>query len=298
MSQPPHCLCTFPGKFGDLLWALPTVRAIAARLGAPVDLIIARDYWAIASLIAQQPYVDTCWASPLWVTQETAPISPRLPAWMDRPEYDHILHLGYRGWPLPDVVRHTAVSASISDSALMSHPIQETELGLDVPWITVPPPLVDQHSRSYPYLPVGFTEEHFELKVGLVTLLSTLAPGYGVLTMLTTPGSRWVKEYGGIGRVLVTDWVQAAQILLLAPVFLGDCSALHVLAVACGIPAVIMEPSVARHHPVFWPLGQTGPQVTLVRGGDGQPTFDARHVHDTLMTVLTQRSPQVPKETS
>ena len=46
-----------------------------------------------------------------------------------------------------------------------------------------------------------------------------------------------------------------------------------------------MEPNPQRHNDVFWPLGKTGPQVTQVLGGDGQWTFDARHVAEAIEAV-------------
>jgi hypothetical protein len=72
-------------------------------------------------------------------------------------------------------------------------------------------------------------------------------------------------------------------------VFLGDCSAWHVLAMAMGIPVVLVEPLEARWNPIFYPLGMDGPQVTMVRGNDGNPTFDARHVADALTRALASR---------
>jgi hypothetical protein len=56
-----------------------------------------------------------------------------------------------------------------------------------------------------------------------------------------------------------------------------------------GKPCVIMEPMTERLNPIFWPLGQDGPQVTLVRGNDRQATFDARHTAETLERVLHAR---------
>ena len=84
-------------------------------------------------------------------------------------------------------------------------------------------------------------------------------------------------------RVEATAWIAGAKVLL------TDCSALHVLAVALGIPTVIVEPMEARWNTIFYPLGFDGPQVTIVKGLDGQPTFDARHVTETLSKVINGR---------
>jgi hypothetical protein len=88
------------------------------------------------------------------------------------------------------------------------------------------------------------------------------------------------------------NWEETVTAIQAADVFLGCNSGLHVLACAIGKPVIMMEPSPARHNPIFFPLGTTGPQVTLVLGNDGQPTWDARAVADTLHRVLsTVRTP-------
>ncbi len=47
-------LCTFPGRYGDIIWALPTVRGISEVEG-PVDLLIAGEFASIVPLLEQQP---------------------------------------------------------------------------------------------------------------------------------------------------------------------------------------------------------------------------------------------------
>lgn len=294
-------LCTFPGKFGDLLWALPTIRAISRRVGEPVDLLVAKPFDSITPLLRHQPYLRKVWADPRWEVLDTAPISPRVPqlTWdtSDTPDhdpwaasYDAILHLGYRDWPTPDVAIHTRLTATIEGrtEGVLEYPLDLAEWSFD-PWITLPPEassVVDHWTWPWVY---GFTDEHFELKVGLVTLLEekpywwkqdkTLHP--------TTIGAnpRWQTEAG----YFPTSWLDSAQMLQHTRAFLGDCSALHVLAVAMGVPAVLMEPNPMRHNQVFYPLGTEGPRVKLVRGIDGNPTFDARHVKDALANALAAR---------
>jgi len=61
-----------------------------------------------------------------------------------------------------------------------------------------------------------------------------------------------------------------------------------VLACAVGTPCIVMEPAEARWHPIFWPYGQDGPQVRLVRGGDGRGTVDARHCRELIQAALAQ----------
>lgn len=277
--------CTFPGKYGDLLWALPTIRAISRRAGAPVDLLIPYSFASIVPLLLQQEYLGDIHAETEWQVQDTAPISPRVPPASENfAEFDAVIHLGYRDWPLPDVARHTWETATLAWRDTLGEDAMLEELDLSTPWITIP--------VAYPRwedVVVGFTDEYFELKYGLYKLLqrSVQTPQLlaSIVSIAGMPGSRWNVEAGHACENLEV----AARVLASARVFLGDCSALHVLAVAMGVPVVLMEPQTMRHNPVFYPLGTAGPEVTLVLGSDGHPTFDARHVRDALRTALARR---------
>ena len=276
-------LVTFPGRYGDLLWALPAVRALSRRLGEPVDLLIAEKYGSLAPLIEQQSYIRHCLPDRLWQVAETAPMTPRTPPGLPDNDgegvYDLILHLGYRGWPARPLPFETL------DCLRMQWPCGkgswadtwgDEELALDEPWITVAPWTQVPHP-----LVVGWSDEHFELKYGLTHLLALNLTAPGSAFVLCAPGSRWQTE----GGFTPTDWIENARRIAAAEVFLGCCSALHVLAVALGKPVVIMEPAEARHNPIFYPLGTTG-RVRLVLGGDGKPTWDARHVKDAIEEAL------------
>lgn len=277
-------LCTFPGRYGDLLWALPTVRAISRRIGYPVDLLIAGEFAAIVPLLRKQPYLRTVQSHAGWPMHPDHRAAP-LPAALD---YDAVLHLGYRGWPEPDVVRHTLETANLEMERLVSGPaggpytlwpITESALALRDPWITLPQAFPDVTRRCV----VGFTDVYFELKYGLWTLIRTAAGG--LRSICGTPGSRWFLEGGH-----ACENFEVAALALVGPqLFLGDCSALHVLAVAMGVPVLLMEPLEARWNPIFYPLGTDGPQVTLIKGNDGRPTHDARHVRDAIESVLSRR---------
>lgn len=288
-------LATFPGKYGDILWALPTVRAVSEAAGAPVDLIIAGAFESIVPLLERQPYLRRVWALEAWQVQDTAPITPRVPPTtlpggqpiveFEPGIYDRVLHLGYDGWPgwaLPETTYRRAVADLACDAPHLLRALPD--LDLNRPWITAPFRWV---TRPYP-VAVGFTDEHFELKFGLWSLLfrRALREQPDAQTLINVSHSpRWETEgeFGGF------DWETAASAIAQSEVFLGDCSALHVLACALGVPCVLMEPAPARHHPIFWPFGTRGPQVTQVLGGDGQWTWDARHGWETIQAVAARR---------
>ena len=272
--------CTFPGKFGDLLWALPTVRAISETYGEPVYLVVSQMLATIVPLLKLQPYIRDAVSLSDWAVQNTAPMSPRVPPFESYGQHDRIFHLGYEGWPLkplPHEVAAIAYTQYPGDGISLF-----TGIDLQRPWITI--------NDSYPPIAVavGFTDEHFELKYGIWSLLSRhrLAAELGGswLSLSGIPGSRWNLEGGHVAG----DWIQAAADIKHSTVFLGCCSALHVLSAALGKPTVVMEPNPHRHHPIFWPYGIENPngRVVCVTGGDGQPTFDARHTFETVQRFL------------
>ena len=256
---------TFPGKHGDVLWACPTFKALAAQHG-PVKLVIAPCVEGLAPLLRQQPYLESVTVDPTWQTFDTAPMTPRIPPNPPFTAGENILHLGYDGWPSPDLPRDIARRAGV-------------EIDLERPWIEVDGHICSPENGG---VAIGFTDEHFELKYGVTDLL--LYREKFSVEVLCPPRSRWVSELD----LPATTWVESARVIESGDVFFGCCSALHVLAVAMGKPCVIMEPAEHRHNSIFWPLGKTG-RVQLVLGGDGQPTFDARHCRDVLDSVLSRK---------
>lgn len=266
-------LVTFPGRAGDLLWSLVTVRALAESLGEPVDLQIGGEFEGLLPLLSRQPYIRVVIADSTWsLTPPNEWDAPLPPSWAT--PYDRRVQLGYRGWPEHPLPHQIALNARAECPDLYLPPVID---GLQRPWIAVPP----LGTRT---VAVGFTEEWFELKLGLLHCLRQrwMACQAGCRwTPLMVPKGRWETEGGFTG----CSWLEAAGIVAGAEVVLADCSAPHVLAVAMGKPVVVMEPSEARRNSIFYPLGDRGPQVTLVRGGDGEATWDARHVAETLDRV-------------
>jgi hypothetical protein len=270
-------LCTHPGKYGDSLWALPTVRAIAEAHETPIDLLLSPGYSSHAGLLRAQDYIGDVRVWERWQVQNTAPMTPWSPfedtlhhEALDVPEgYDVIVHLGYRAWPrqvLPVEVYQT-VQREYLGLAL-------APLDLKTPWIRA---FYDPHALAR-LVVVAFSEQHFELKYGLAMLLQQR---FGRMLNIST-GPRHSAE----ADMPAHNWVVSAGFLRCAEVALCCCSASHVLACAVGTPVVMMEPDPDRHNDIFYPYGKVGPEVTLVLGGDGKPTFDARHVGDAIAEKL------------
>ena len=266
-----NILCTFPGKFGDLIWALPTVRAISETYDEPVNLVVSEMMGPIVPLLEQQPYIQQASAFQIWQVRDTAPMTPRKPP--TEFNFDRIFHLGYDGWPmldLPNEIAHIAYKQYDGEGLSLFKGID-----LDRPWITVNGPGASCE------IAVGFTDEWFELKVGLCQLLQGAKRP---ILQLAPAGSRWETEIPGC-PVLLCSWLQAARAIKHSAMFLGCCSALHVLACAMGKQTVVVEPNPHRHHPIFHPEAVRS-RVHLVHGNDGKPTFDARHVGDLVEKVL------------
>lgn len=199
------------------------------------------------------------------MSPRTPPVTPLI--------YDRTFHLGYAGWPEEPLPYECCRIANITRDAK-----REPRLTIDLarPWIGG-----GASSPGLGAIGLGWSDEWFELKYGLTRLLEftrpSMRPTHGFL--LCAPGSRWEQE----AQFKATAWIDNAREMAMASTFVGCCSALHVLACAVGVPRVlILEPNPQRHHPVFYPYGQNGPRTVLIRGGDGQPTFDARHLVDAI----------------
>ena len=270
-------LATMPGRFGDQLWALPTVRALH-EAGHQVSLVLSQKYGSLAPLIRQQEYVQYVLVHDQWQVREDAPISPRVPRGPFYPAdaeghitgtYDAIVHLGYDGWPQAPLPYH------VYNTLKREHPeLAVAPLDLERPWIRVP------YAATPCEIAIGFTDEWFELKVGLICL--EVYGGRAAL-VLGPQDSRWhLERAAGSYPIWVGGWIAAAGIIRNSDLFLGCCSALHVLACALGKPCLIVEPSEARWNEIFYPFGKIGPRVRLILGGDGKPTFDSRHIRDTI----------------
>ena len=269
-------LCTFPGRHGDILWALPTVRAISETFDQPVDLALANNYDSLSTLISQQSYIGTCFPVPTWHYNEDVEGSHR-PSRIDG--YERIINLGRTGWPTGPLAQYTWETAQ---RLVPDQPI--APLDLDRPWIEI---AANTHYADH--VAVGWSQEHLELKMGiLAALVRRTYPNQTFYMLCPTFGGRWAEwdhnaEESSKLQFGYWDWLITAKILAGSRVFLGCQSALWVLANALGKTCVIMEPMEARWNPIFW---CAHPRNHRVIGNDGKPTFDARAVGDMLEEVL------------
>jgi len=274
-------LVTMPGKYGDILWAMPTARAIAETFDCAVDFMVSGAYGGIAPLIHAQDYIEQAIVNEAWKVQETAPITP----WAaplrgeDIGAYDHIFDLGYRGWPTEATLAEEVYKNGMGVARRMLVP-----LDLNRPWIEA-----DPITHIDPFVFVGWSDQWIELKMGVTLAVLNVIPDRYNLNVIHPVDSRhkeW-KLFHDDGNGLYfyrADWLQAVRYMETAECYLGCLSAQWVLANAMGKKTVVMEPDPQRaRNPLFWLPRERN---HMVIGGDALPTHDARHTGDLLREVL------------
>lgn len=104
---------TFPGKVGDILWSLPTVREISKLAGKPVDFYVMPHFDGVCELIESQPYINKCEGINGWEVDGNKALQDWEPPYL--PDmYDAVYHLGYKSYPSYPLVLHAAMTANIS----------------------------------------------------------------------------------------------------------------------------------------------------------------------------------------
>lgn len=286
-------LVCHPGRYGDLLWALPTVRALAeyhgeaARIILPADAMDGTPMEAMAPLLIQQEYIGRVDVDPTWHITSDAPRRPRFPA---SAQSLAMRSLGYEDWPRKPLPYEVA---SLAGDDIYNLAANKPEVFFR-PWIEMASTMLPLRK---PAILVHWTDRWFELKLGIVKEIGRLLPGVYV-DWYAAKDSR-MHQAGATPCTF--EWLAAA--MTEHSVVLTDCSAAHVLAAAVGVRTVlVMEPERDRHHFIFWPgslvhddgvtkhwrpMGTPlGDRIKPVLGTDGAPTFDSRHVIDEIVKVL------------
>jgi hypothetical protein len=92
-------LCTFSGKFGDILWSVPTVKHIADHTGELVDFGIMPAYESLLPLLNRQPYIDHAFVIKDWICVGSPHGDQPWEAPVPEGSYDKVYHLTYRNHP-------------------------------------------------------------------------------------------------------------------------------------------------------------------------------------------------------
>lgn len=220
-------LCTFPGKFGDVLWSLPTVKAIADFMAQEkVDFGIMPAYRSLLPLLGMQKYIDKAFVIEDWeCTGSPFGDQPWLPQHVPQ-GYDRVFHLGMRGHP----GIHCAPLPLIDFIAEQ----QGMRLVNPIPFIDVPAgffragkdePEIDCH------IAYAFSAGAAEAKAKFLDLVIGEA-GNNIA---------WID-------VTKEDWVSAAMLIKFAACFVGSRSSNNVIAHGVGQKNIfIYEPESSRH---------------------------------------------------
>lgn len=217
-------LCTFPGKYGDMLWSLPTVRAISQIRGEAVDFAVMPQYKNILPLLQAQPYIDRAFVIEEWLLQHS---NHGDQPWLPQKNmeqtcgYEHVWHLGYRGHPGLSGQPNMA----LVDFIAWQQGIRFVEGVL--PFISAEPGVVVGHER---YVAVAFNTMYADLKLRFETRLNELCKAEFFLV--------------DVNRFA---WGNVPSVIKGAMVFIGDRSALHVVAHGVNQRIVTYEPHPARH---------------------------------------------------
>lgn len=249
----PRTLVTFPGKIGDCLWAMASMKEIAKRQGKGIAVALSPYLKPLQRLLMLQDWVQECMILPDWQVEFNAPVTPRIPPSI--PDGYDVIHLGLEHWPDPTLPQAFARIVDVYPDG--------------TPWISAP----WTSCLSGTGTPcIVWTDEWVELKVGLIAALVRAIPSQ--FTLLTHPRARLGTEFTfpPAIKVCCVDIYNMACYLGQTPLLITDKSMARVLAYGMGTGTLVVEPSEPRHNPVFDPPTQWRQDLAVLNG------FDAREV--------------------
>lgn len=215
-------LTSFSGKFGDILWALPTVRAVSQMKGERVDFCCMPQYKSLLPLIQAQPYVDKAFVVEDWLLQHSnhgdQPWNP--PARIDR-EYDQSWHLGYRAHP----GLSGQPNMSLIDFIAWQQGIRFT--ANPIPFISGLPFLKEDEGKLG-HVAYAFNDMYSDLKLRFFNMLVR----------------RTEVTFVDVSK---RSWLESVSVIKGAVAYVGDRSALHVVAHGVGQRLITYEPHPARN---------------------------------------------------
>lgn len=217
-------LCTFPGKYGDILWSLPTVREISKLVGEKVDFCCMEQYKSLYPLLRAQPYINDVFELPEWIFWHSnygdQPWNPQPPAQarIDA-KYAKHFHLGYRSHPgktFGNVEMQLMDFIAMQAGVRISDPLHFLYAA---PLVLGPP-----HTIAY-----GFNDQYATLKASFLDAFREHMRGYNLIDVTKLP------------------WLDAALAIERSQCFVGCRSASWVLANGLDKPMFIYEPHPARN---------------------------------------------------
>lgn len=241
-------ICTFSGKYGDILWSLATAKYISEHIAKePVDFAVMPYYQNLLPLLACQPYIDWAFVVKDWFrTHSNHGDQPWQPPPLLRATpmvgngwspYDREWHLTYRGHPgitapsMP-LVEFIAYQQGISFAEgpvpfIQADPTTEEEASkLHFSSGSMMKVIVEKRLISY-----AFNEQYGDLKKVF----------FEELWKETRPDG---LEFFNVAEV---GWKEAAWIISKSIAYVGCRSACWVLAMGLGQETFTFEPHPSRH---------------------------------------------------
>ena len=216
-------LATLSGKFGDIIWALPTARQLSRRHGAPVDFRIMPTYRSLLPLLRyQNDYIASAEVIEDWACTGGSPHSdqPWQPPHYIEQGYDLVAHLtprrhvGTNGAPMLPLAHFMAWQQNIT----LPEPI--------VPFLKAP-----VYEAEEPFVCYGFNESQRDLKDRLI---ARLCLQLRVMDVSKLP------------------WLEAASRITASGYFIGCRSACWVMAMGLGAVTWTYEPNPSRNAFGYW----------------------------------------------
>jgi hypothetical protein len=262
-----NTLCTFSGKYGDILWSLPTAKYISEKLvGAKVDFGIMPYYESLLPLLRAQPYIENAfvikdwirthsnhgdqpWQPPFQQIGDTVRINAFLRHEGDQDifeinSYDKAYHLSFKGHP-----GITAPSMQLIDFVAYQQGISFANYN-PIPFLEAPD-CFDQFNivhltsgrmtdvmREGRLIAYAFNEQYGEPKRQFFEALWSELKDEGV-------------EFFNVAEA---KWAEATYAIKMARMFVGCRSANWVVATGLGKETITYEPHPARN--AFGHLGK------------------------------------------
>lgn len=230
-------LCTFSGKFGDILWSLATAKYIAERIThRPVDFAMMPDYESLVPLLKQQSYIDEAYVIKDWLRTHSNH--------GDQPWYPQPLRVEQPFTIVPDGKTERAYRG-VWHLTYKAHP------GIGAPSM----PLISfiayqQEIRFNQYNPVPFLDalpDHGDEPDHIALIAYAFNESYKEQKdqFLST----WLPQMSGYACIDVSKmkWTEAAWVIKQSLCFVGCRSACWVLANGLDKEILTFEPHPSRH---------------------------------------------------
>lgn len=251
-------LCTFSGKYGDILWSLATAKHISERIvNGKVDFAVMPYYESLLPLIQAQSYIDRAYIIKDWMrTHSNHGDQPWQPPQFDRGEkivvkafvraegdfdviealeYDRVWHLTYKGHPgisapsMP-LIDFIAYQQGISFNAVNPIPFLDAPYSNEYEKIHLDTGKFMDVAREGRLIAYAFNEQYDGMKKVFFEILWKDLVGE--------------VEFLNVGAI---KWCEAAYAIKMSRLFVGCRSANWVVAMGLGKQTVTYEPHPARN---------------------------------------------------